>query len=67
MSEQAARLRIGIVGFGTGGLSFHAPFIEAAPGVELVGVVTRSADRRKVLAERFPGVSAYDSLADLAR
>jgi predicted dehydrogenase len=67
MSEQAARLRIGLVGFGTGGLSFHAPFMEAAQGVELVGVVTRSTDRRKVLAEQFPGVPAYDSLADLAR
>jgi predicted dehydrogenase len=67
MSEQAEGLRIGLVGFGTGGLSFHAPFIAAAEGVELVGVVTRSANRRKVLAERFPGVPAYDSLADLAR
>jgi predicted dehydrogenase len=67
MNEQAERLRIGLVGFGTGGLYFHAPFIEAAQGVELVGVVTRSADRRRVLAEQFPGVPVYDSLADLAR
>jgi hypothetical protein len=28
---------------------------------------TASADRRRVLAEQVPGVSAYDSLADLAR
>lgn len=39
MNEQAERLRIGLVGFGTGGLYFHEPFIEAAEGVELVGVV----------------------------
>jgi predicted dehydrogenase len=58
-------VRIGVVGFGTGGLHFHAPFIEAASGVELAGVVTRNSDRRRILAERFPGVPAYDSLADL--
>src|ERR1700712_5484362 len=60
-------VRIGVVGFGSGGLNFHAPFIEAAQHVELAGVVTRSAERRRALAERFPGVPAYDSLADLAQ
>jgi predicted dehydrogenase len=67
MRKQAEHLRIGLVGFGTGGLYFHAPFIDAAHGVELVGVVTRSADRRRALAEQFPGVPAYDTLTDLAR
>src|SRR3954447_4508196 len=60
-------VRIGVVGFGTGGLNFHAPFIEAADGVELAGVVTRSVQRRRVLADRFPGVPAYDSLPDLVQ
>lgn len=60
-----APLRIGVVGFGTGGLNFHAPFIEAAEGVELAGVVTRNPKRRRILADRFPGVRAYDSFADL--
>jgi predicted dehydrogenase len=58
-------VRIGVLGFGTGGLNFHSPFLEAADGVELAGVVTRSTERRRVLAARFPGVPAYDSLADL--
>ncbi len=60
-------VRIGVVGFGSGGMNFHAPFIEAARGIELAAVVTRSAERRRALADRFPGVPAYDSLADLAR
>jgi predicted dehydrogenase len=64
-TESERPLRIGVVGFGTGGLNFHAPFIEAADGVELAGVVTRSPDRRRILAERFPGVPAYASLRDL--
>ena len=56
-------VRIGLVGFGIGGNYFHAPFIEAARGVELAGVVTSSGPRRLELAKRFPGVPAYDSLA----
>ena len=62
LSEQQP-VRIGLVGFGVGGNYFHAPFIEAARGVELAGVVTNSPARRQELAERFPGVAAYDSLA----
>ncbi len=58
-------LRIGIVGYGTGGQHFHAPFVEAAEGVELVGVVTRSPQRRALVAEEWPGVPTYDSLGDL--
>ena len=65
VTKTNAPLRIGVVGFGTGGLNFHAPFIEAADGVELAGVVTRNPERRRILADRFPGVAAYDSLADL--
>ena len=40
-------MRIGIVGYGAGGKYFHAPFIEAADGVELVGIVARSARKRR--------------------
>jgi predicted dehydrogenase len=58
-------VRLGLVGYGVGGRYFHAPFIAAAQGVELAGVVTRSADRRAELAADFPGVPAHDSLADL--
>lgn len=65
VTDTNAPLRIGVVGFGTGGLNFHAPFIEAAQGIELAGVVTQNPARRQILADRFPGVAAYDSLADL--
>jgi predicted dehydrogenase len=58
-------MRLGLVGYGVGGRFFHAPFIVAADGVELAGVVTRSPDRRAELAADFPGVPAYDSLTDL--
>ena len=35
-------MRLGLVGYGAGGRFFHAPFLVAAEGWELAGVVTRS-------------------------
>ncbi len=58
-------VRIGVVGYGDGGRYFHTPFIDAAEGIELAGVVTRDPSRRELLAAEHPGVPAYDSLGDL--
>jgi predicted dehydrogenase len=58
-------LRVGLVGYGAGGRRFHAPFIQAATGLELTAVVARSPERRAELAADLPGVPAVDSLADL--
>ncbi len=58
-------MRIGLVGYGVGGRLFHAPYILAAAGCELAGVVARSADRRREVADDLPGVPVYDSLAAL--
>ena len=60
-----AVLRIGLVGYGFGGRYFHAPLIASAPGCVLVGVVTRSPDRRAEVAQDHPGVAVYDSIDDL--
>lgn len=58
-------MRIGIVGYGVGGRYFHAPFIEAADGVELAGVVARSPERRAEVAADFPGLPVFGSLAEM--
>jgi predicted dehydrogenase len=58
-------VRLGLVGYGVGGRYFHAPFVAAAEGVELAGVVTRSLARRDELAADLPGVPAYDSLTEM--
>ena len=58
-------MRLGLVGYGVGGRYFHAPFVAAAEGVELAGVVTRSPARRDELAADLPGVPAYDSLTEM--
>jgi predicted dehydrogenase len=63
--EHVERVRIGLVGYSTGGRIFHAPVIAAAPGCELAAVVTRSPERRRDLARDYPGVPAYDDLAQL--
>lgn len=56
-------LRIGLVGYGTGGQHFHAPFIEAAEGCALAGVVARAeATVAKVRAD-FPDVPVFPSLS----
>lgn len=60
------KVRIGVVGFGGGGMKFHAPYIEAAEGVVLAGVVTRDPARRALVARRHPGVPVFDSLQALA-
>lgn len=55
-------MKIGLVGYGTGGRHFHAPFIIAAKGIELAGVVARApATIAKVNAD-LPGIPIYPSL-----
>ena len=58
-------MRIGLVGYGVGGRYFHAPFIQAADGCELVGVVARSAQRVAEVEHDLPGVPVFASLGAL--
>ena len=55
-------MRIGLVGYGTGGRHFHAPFIAAAKGVQLVGVVARAPQTVAKVAADLPNVPIYPSL-----
>ncbi|MGY1693301.1 Gfo/Idh/MocA family oxidoreductase [Geodermatophilus sp. SYSU D00814] len=59
-------VRFGLAGYGFGGRWFHAPLLAAAPQVDLLGVVTTSADRRAQVAAEHPGVRTVDSLEELA-
>jgi predicted dehydrogenase len=58
-------MQIGLVGYGVGGRYFHAPFIQAAEGCELAGVVARSAQRVAEVKRDLPGVSVFASLSEL--
>ena len=56
-------MRIGLVGYGTGGQHFHAPFISAARGVELAGVVARASGTVAKVEADLPGTPIFPSLA----
>ena len=58
-------MRVGLVGYGKGGRFFHAPLITSVSPIALVGVVIRSPERRAELQQDYPGVPAYDTLAEL--
>lgn len=58
-------VRIGLVGYGFGGRTFHAPLIASSEALDLVGVVTTSDARAGQLADDLPGVPAVRSLAEL--
>ncbi|MBX0288829.1 Gfo/Idh/MocA family oxidoreductase [Hymenobacter sp. HSC-4F20] len=55
-------IQTGLLAFGMSGRIFHAPFIATHPGFQLRAVVERS---RKQVAEFYPGVISYDSVAEL--
>ncbi|HEU4422187.1 MAG TPA: Gfo/Idh/MocA family oxidoreductase [Pilimelia sp.] len=59
-------VRFGLVGYGFGGRFFHAPLIASAAECELVGVLTRSPQRRNEVARDYPGTPTYDSLSAMA-
>ena len=58
-------VRIGLVGYGFGGRTFHAPLITSSPALQLVGVVTTSEQRVAALSADHPGLPAVASLSQL--
>lgn len=60
-------MRIGLVGYGTGGRHFHAPFMQAAEGVELAGIVARAPGTVAKVRADFPDLPVYSSLSDMLR
>ena len=60
-------MRIGLVGYGTGGQHFHAPFIVAAEGCELAGVVARAPATVAKVSANLPGVPVFPSLTAMLK
>ncbi len=58
-------MKIGIVGYGGGGKYFHAPFINAAQGLELAGIVARAPATVAKAKADFPHVPVYASLTEM--
>lgn len=55
-------MRIGVVGYGTGGQHFHTPFIAAAKGCELAGIVARAPDTVARARTDWPDTPIFSSL-----
>ena len=49
-------VRVGLIGYGLAGATFHAPFIVATPGLHLATVVTSNAERAQAARARHPAV-----------
>jgi predicted dehydrogenase len=47
---------VAIIGYGLAGRVFHAPLIDATPGLRLTTVVTGNPERRAHAAARYPGI-----------
>lgn len=58
-------LRIGVVGYGTGGQHFHTPFIAAAKGCDLAGIVARAPDTVARALADWPDTPIFASLTDM--
>lgn len=64
MSMQAGPIRVGLIGYGFSGKTFHAPLIRSVPGLSLDAVA--SSDPKKVQLD-LPGVTVYEDPLALAR
>ena len=53
-------LRVGIVGYGLAGSTFHAPVVATTPGLHVAAVVTSDAGRRGRALHDHPGVRVFE-------
>lgn len=58
-------IRVGLVGYGLGGATFHAPLVSATDGMRLVAIVVRDPTRRADAAKRYPGVRLLERVEHL--
>jgi predicted dehydrogenase len=58
-------IRVALVGYGLGGRSFHAPMIATTPGMRLVAIVTRDAERQRQAGAEYPDARLVDTPDEL--
>jgi predicted dehydrogenase len=58
-------LRVGVVGYGTGGRHFHTPFIDAAKNCKLTGIVARAPATIAAAKADWPNIPIYASLSEM--
>jgi len=65
MTANKQTLNVGLIGYGLGGATFHAPFITRTPGLHLATVMTSDPSRQAAARERYPGVGIAANLEAL--
>jgi predicted dehydrogenase len=58
--DTSGDIRVGLIGYGLAGSTFHAPFIAAVPRMRLAAVVTSNPERAEQARREHPGVSVVD-------
>src|SRR5439155_5532091 len=68
-ASESASLGVGIVGYGpAGGMGFaHGAAVQSVPGLKLVAVCDRAAQRREQAGNDFDGLRTYSDAQALAR
>ncbi|TQN30657.1 putative dehydrogenase [Haloactinospora alba] len=64
-SASGSDLHVAVVGYGKGGAVFHAPLIDATPGMRLSAVVTGNPQRQEAARERYPNADVLASADEL--
>ena len=62
---RTAPFRVGLIGFGLAGQSFHAPFLATTSGLELAVIVTGNSERQRVAASTHPRATVVSSVEHL--
>lgn len=57
--------RVGLIGYGLGGATFHAPFISATAGLRLSAIMTSDPVRRQGVEGRYPDAEVVGGVEDL--
>ena len=65
MTTNKQTINVGLIGYGLGGATFHAPFITRTPGLRLATVMTSDPARQAAVRERYPNASTVANLDEL--
>ncbi len=66
MDETPSRsFRVGLIGYGIAGAVFHAPLIDATPGLDLAAIVTGDAGRQEQAPGTYPTAAIFADTAKL--
>src|SRR6476661_444119 len=58
-------IRVGLIGFGLAGETFHAPLISATPELTLAAIVTNNVERRASASRQYPGTRLLSTADEL--